>query len=153
MPITSYMRRTITLASEGLKDGGSPFAALVVNRNVVLGSGRNETTSGSDPLAHAEIVAIRNASMRYGASALVGATLYTSCEPCLMCTAACFYAAIHSVVYAASLEDVIRLSSGDLPLGAADFASYCGMKIAFSQQERESAVAVVREFHKHYGHL
>ncbi|MFT4603900.1 MAG: guanine deaminase, partial [Rhodothermales bacterium] len=76
------MRRAIALAMENVRDGGGPFAALVVKDGRVVAEGANRVTASNDPTAHAEVMAIRAACRAIGTFQLTGCDLYTTCEPC-----------------------------------------------------------------------
>ncbi|NHN56771.1 nucleoside deaminase [Calidifontibacter sp. DB0510] len=79
-----------------------PVGAVVLDaEGVVIGRGRNRRVEGADPLAHAEIVAIRDAAATHGNYRLDGCTLVVTLEPCLMCTGAVMQARIGRVVFGA----------------------------------------------------
>lgn len=100
-----FLKEALAMASEhsGDPDRG-PFAALVVLDGRIIGRGRNQVIPWSDPTAHAEIVAIREAATG-GRYHMESAILYSSCEPCPMCLSAIYWARIDTVIYAASAED------------------------------------------------
>lgn len=93
------MRRALTLAADAARDGEVPVGAVVVLDGEVVGEGRNQPIATSDPTAHAEIVALRNAAARARNYRLSGATLIVTVEPCLMCVGAMIHARIGTVVY------------------------------------------------------
>ena len=76
-----------------------PVGAVVVAEDQVLGRGHNRTRTDCDPTAHAEIVALRAAALAVGAIRLVGATVYTTVEPCFMCAGALSHARVGRVVW------------------------------------------------------
>jgi tRNA(adenine34) deaminase len=78
-----------------------PIGAVVALDGAIIGRGRNVTIRASDPTGHAEIQAIREAAAAIGNHRLVGATLYTTLEPCAMCAGAIIEARIARVVVAA----------------------------------------------------
>ena len=78
-----------------------PIGAVVVRDGEVLGRGHNRTRSDVDPTAHAEVLALRAAAARVGEQRLVGATVYTTLEPCFMCAGALLHARVERVVWAA----------------------------------------------------
>ncbi|WP_241909874.1 nucleoside deaminase, partial [Vibrio sp. 10N.261.55.A7] len=83
---TSLMEQTVKLSLAHVHKGGIPFSALVVDeKGQVVGKGVNRVTELSDPTAHAEILAIRDASASLGSSDLSGKTLFASGEPCALC--------------------------------------------------------------------
>ncbi len=100
-----WITRAVRLATVNVAQGGGPFGALIVRDGAVLAEGQNRVTVELDPTAHAEVVAIRRACAAAGDFALVGATLYTSCEPCPLCLSAALWARVSRVVYAADRHD------------------------------------------------
>ena len=86
---------------------------MVALDDEVLGEGHNSVLATNDHTAHAEVVAIRAASQAVGRPHLVGATLYTSCEPCPMCAGAAMWARVDRVVYASTREDARRYGRFD----------------------------------------
>ena len=87
-----FMGEAIRLAERGMiKNQGGPFGAVVVRDGKIIGRGCNGVTSGNDPTAHAEVVAIRQACQRLRTFELSGCEIYTNCEPCPMCLAAIYW--------------------------------------------------------------
>lgn len=118
------MTRALELAEAAVRRGQTPFGAVVVDRDgALVGEGHNTVRADRDPAAHGEIVAIRDAWRRLGAwQALRGATLYTSCEPCLLCSFVITQLGIGRVVFAARATDVPTYRSllgADLSVAAA----------------------------------
>ncbi len=108
-----FMRRAIALAIENIRAGGGPFAALVVKDGRVIAEGANRVTATSDPTAHAEIVAIREACRALGNFQLTGCDLYTTCEPCLMCLGAIYWARPARIFYAGRAADAAAAGFDD----------------------------------------
>jgi tRNA(adenine34) deaminase len=79
--------------------GEIPIGAVVVRGGAILGRGYNLREGKQDPVAHAEIIAIRRAARKTGNWRLGGATLYVTLEPCLMCMGAILLARIERVVF------------------------------------------------------
>jgi tRNA(adenine34) deaminase len=77
-----------------------PVGAVVAIDGEVVGRGHNRTRAENDPTAHAELSAIREAARALGAQRIVGATLYTTVEPCFMCAGALLHARVARVVWA-----------------------------------------------------
>jgi len=112
------MRQALSIAQGALATHDVPVGALVINRDgVVIGVGSNEREAKNDPTAHAEIVAIRNASARLQNSRLDGCTLFVTLEPCAMCAGAIAQSRISHLVFGAwdekagavgSVWDVLR---------------------------------------------
>lgn len=105
-PNPEFLRRTIELATENVRSGqGGPFAALVVRDGKIIGEGVNTVTATCDPTAHAEVNAIRAAGEALENFSLAGCELYTSCEPCPMCLAACYWARLSVIYFGATAAD------------------------------------------------
>ena len=82
--------------------GEVPIGAVVVREGEVIGRGHNRREIDGDPLAHAELLAIRQAAERVGGWRLVGCTLYATLEPCPMCAGALVAARVERLVYGAA---------------------------------------------------
>jgi len=95
------MRRALALAREAEAAGEVPVGAVIVMDGEVIGQGRNSPIERSDPTAHAEILALREAGAAAGNYRLEGAILYTTLEPCVMCAGALVAARIAKVVFGA----------------------------------------------------
>jgi tRNA(adenine34) deaminase len=95
------MRAALEEARLAGDSGEVPVGAVVTLGGEIIGRGRNQPISTSDPTAHAEIVALRDAATRLGNYRLTGATLYVTVEPCVMCVGALVHARIATVVYGA----------------------------------------------------
>ena len=109
-----WLIAAVDLARQNVADGGGPFGAFIVQDGVELGRGVNRVTRDNDPTAHAEVCAIRAACAGKGDFSLVGATLYTSCEPCPLCLSASLWARVDRVIYAADRYDAARGGFDDL---------------------------------------
>ena len=110
----SWLSQAVALATANVADGGGPFGAVVVRAGVVIGVGQNRVTRDNDPTAHAEVQAIRAACRAIESFSLEGATVYSSCEPCPLCLAACLWSRADRVVYAADRHDAARGGFDDL---------------------------------------
>ncbi|MBM3990643.1 MAG: nucleoside deaminase [Planctomycetes bacterium] len=76
-----------------------PVGAIVVIDGLLVARGHNRTRTDCDPTAHAEVLALRRAAAVVGAARLVGATVYTTVEPCFMCAGALSHARVARVVW------------------------------------------------------
>ena len=112
-----YMRLALLEAANALPAGDVPIGAVVVQGETVVGAGYNRREADHDATAHAEIVAIRQASERLGRWRLDDCALYVTLEPCPMCAGAIVLARIPRVIYAApdpkagaagSIADLLR---------------------------------------------
>lgn len=98
----AWMRRAIALAQQAEEEGEVPVGALIVKDNQCIAEGFNLPIKNSDPTAHAEIMAMRQASQRLNNYRLVETTLYVTLEPCVMCMGAIQHARIQRVVFGAT---------------------------------------------------
>ena len=95
------MRAALAEAREALAAGEVPVGAVVTAGERSLGRGRNRNLTQTDPTAHAEIVALREAALASANPRLADATLYVTLEPCPMCVGAMLHARIRRLVFAA----------------------------------------------------
>jgi guanine deaminase len=126
-----------------------PFGAVLVSRGEIVGRGSNQVEELHDPSAHAEIAALRAAGRSLGRHEFPGSVLYSSAEPCPMCLAACFWAAVSRVVFAATSRDLVGSGFQDLSIYAelAQPASLRSMPETGEEGElREDALAALREW-------
>jgi tRNA(adenine34) deaminase len=117
-----YMRRAIVIA--GMADqseGCAPIGCVIVLNGLVVGEGSNEVGPQYDPTAHAEIVAIRRATKSLRVSDLAGATLYSTLQPCGMCSMAAIWSKIGRIVYGAQRHQVPAMYFEERHLDTADF--------------------------------
>lgn len=105
---TEFMGLALAQSELAAARGQAPFGAVVVDEHgQVVGEGHNQVRADRDPTAHGEMTALRAAWKRLGsAAALKRCTLYTSCEPCLMCSTVIAQFGIPRVVIAARASDV-----------------------------------------------
>ncbi|MDO8145268.1 MULTISPECIES: nucleoside deaminase [unclassified Isoptericola] len=108
-----WLTRAVELATSSVPAGHGPFGAVVVRDGEVVAEGTNRVTTDTDPTAHAEVVALRQACARLGVFDLSGAVLYSSCEPCPMCLGAALWARVDRVVFAADRDDAARAGFDD----------------------------------------
>ena len=94
-----YMGLALAEAQKAQAAGEVPVGAVIVSQGNVIGKGFNRPISGNDPTAHAEIVALRDASQHQQNYRLSNATLYCTVEPCMMCAGAIIHARIAKVVF------------------------------------------------------
>lgn len=110
-PIEKYMRKCIELAIEAAKLGQYPLASVVVNgEGNIVSSEINTLISTPDPTAHPELLAIRQAAMKRNNRYIEDCVLYTTLEPCPMCTSATIWAKMAGIVYGATQQDALEYS-------------------------------------------
>ena len=105
---THFMERALVLATHALDAGQTPCGAVVVDRGgQLIGEGHNTVRRDQDPTAHGEVVAIRAAWQRVGDRQLLrGGTVYSTIEPCLLCSFVITQLGFRRVVFAARGTDV-----------------------------------------------
>jgi tRNA(adenine34) deaminase len=94
-----FMREALAEARRASENGEVPVGAIVVRGAEIVGRGANRMIASHDPSAHAEIVAMREASQRLSNYRLPGCTLYVTVEPCAMCAGAAVLARVDRLVY------------------------------------------------------
>lgn len=111
----TFLRRTIDLATDAKNRGRHPFAATVVSAGgeVISSAGNNSMPPEGDPTQHADLGAAAEAARKVPAVELSTATLYTSAEPCVMCTGAIYWTGIGRIVYALSESRLLELTGDD----------------------------------------
>ena len=98
----AFMELALEEARRAAARGEVPIGAVVVLDGEVIGSGHNQPIGASDPTAHAEIMALRDAGRHMKNYRLPGAALYATVEPCAMCCGAAIQARLARVVYGAA---------------------------------------------------
>jgi len=97
-----WINEAVVLARQAAAEGEVPVGAVVVKDGKIIGRGWNQNIGLSDPTAHAEIMALREAGSTLGNYRLPGCTLYVTLEPCVMCAGAMIHARLERIVFAAS---------------------------------------------------
>ncbi|WP_454796331.1 nucleoside deaminase [Novosphingobium lindaniclasticum] len=121
----NWMREALRLAVErkGADPSHTPIAALVVLGDRLVASGVNRTAECCDATAHAEIEAFRAAGKAMGDMRIEGATLYSTLQPCGMCTMAAIWAGVSRIVHGAGRGDVHPMYFEDRHLSTLDFVA------------------------------
>ena len=115
-----WMTLALQEASMAAEKGEVPVGAIVLSDGELIGQGHNLRETDQDPLAHAELIALRRAADRLGSWRLVGCTMFVTLEPCAMCAGALVNSRIEQLVFAASDPK----------------AGYCGSLGNIAQDER-----------------
>ncbi|MBG0858376.1 MAG: nucleoside deaminase [Bacteroidales bacterium] len=108
-----FLSQAVELARNGIIKGGGPFGAVISKEGEIIAEANNLVVLSADPTAHAEILAIRKASVALKTHDLSGCVIYTSCEPCPMCLGAIYWARIKKVVYASTRLDAAASGFSD----------------------------------------
>jgi tRNA(adenine34) deaminase len=105
-PDTLFMRMALRQAEIAAEEGEVPCGAVIIKDGEVIGKAHNQTETLNDPTAHAEVLAITQATQAVGNWRLNGATMYVTKEPCPMCAGALVLARIEKVIW--GMTDPIR---------------------------------------------
>ena len=123
-----FIRRAVELSHQAVKNGNHPFGALLVSAaGDVLLESCNSVNTDHDPTLHAELSLVSAASRKR--ISLAGATLYTSCEPCMMCCGALFWCGIRRVVFSCSHETLAKHAGDALLMSSRTLLSASGVEI------------------------
>jgi tRNA(Arg) A34 adenosine deaminase TadA len=109
-----FLTKAVEEAYKGIDCGdGGPFGAVVVRNNEVVAGCHNMVLKNTDPTAHAEVTAIREACKKLNQIELSDCEIYASCEPCPMCFGAIHLSRIKRLVYGAKAEAAIAIGFDD----------------------------------------
>lgn len=114
MTAIEYLRRANEVARAARAAGNTPFGAILVGGNgeILLEQGNAEGDLG-DATAHAELTLASRASREFSKDLLKDCTLYTTCEPCPMCTGGIYWAGIGHIVYGMTERRLLELTGSD----------------------------------------
>lgn len=101
-----FMKKAIKLSALAVQHGNEPFGAVLVKDGEIVYTNENQIYSATDPTFHAEAGLLRRFCSETHITDLSGYTLYSSCEPCFMCSGAMVWTKLGRLVYAASNEDL-----------------------------------------------
>ncbi|MGL4403048.1 MAG: nucleoside deaminase [Fusobacteriaceae bacterium] len=109
-----YIKRCAEISVESVAGGNNPFGALLTDNegNILIESGNVEVTT-KDCTGHAETTVMRLASQKYSKEFLWECTLYTTAEPCCMCTGAIYWGNVGRIVYGISEKELLQLTGSD----------------------------------------
>ena len=101
----AFMARAFALRDQATAAGDQAYGAVVVRGGRIVGEGPSRVVTATDPTAHAEMEAIRDAARRLGTRNLAGCVLYSSTRPCPMCQAAAYWAGIGRYFSGSDISD------------------------------------------------
>jgi tRNA(Arg) A34 adenosine deaminase TadA len=113
-----FIRQTFQLAEQAVDKGNHPFGAMLVYNGEVILTAENTVGTDHDITGHAEINLVRRASQTLDPEVLKQCTLYTSTEPCAMCSGAIYWQGIPHVIFGVSSAALIELVGGGLDLSS-----------------------------------
>lgn len=110
---SAFVRRAIEIAAEAVTSGDAPYGSLLVDaQGTVLTQAHNTVERDRDITAHPELKLARWAARELSSESAAATTMYTSCQPCGMCTGAIVRSGLGRVVFALSSEQLIELNPG-----------------------------------------
>ena len=104
-----FMEEALRLSKAAAQHGNEPFGAILVKDGAIVYSNENQVHSASDPTFHAEAGLLRRFCAETGITDLREYTLYSSCEPCFMCSGAMVWTRLGRLVYGASNRDLCAI--------------------------------------------
>lgn len=146
-----FLRRAIELAASGIKQGGGPFGAVISQNGKIIAESNNKVVLNTDPTAHAEVLAIREAARALGTHELKGCVLYSSCEPCPMCLGAIYWSGMERVVFASGRHDAAAAGFNDEMIYDEIALDPSERHIPFLQMEESEAKELFRKWEEFDG--
>ncbi|NKC68525.1 nucleoside deaminase [Vagococcus fluvialis] len=113
-----FMKRALELAENSKQKGNEPFGAILVKNGKIIKEGTNQIHSNSDPTNHAELGLIRDFCQETGITNLSEYTLYTSCEPCCMCSGAMVWSNLGKMRYSVKHDELARIAGANIMIGS-----------------------------------
>ena len=100
----AFLARARELRDEAVREGDQAYGAVVVRDDVIVGEGRNYVVLQTDPTAHSELLAVRDAARRLGTRDLSQCEVYSTATPCAMCQGALYWARVRRVFTESTVE-------------------------------------------------
>ncbi|MBU3127848.1 nucleoside deaminase [Clostridium tagluense] len=115
-----FMGKAIEIAKKSRKDGNEPFGAILVKDYEIVMIGENKINTLCDPTHHAEIGLIRQFCLENNIFDLCKYILYTSCEPCVMCSGAMVWANLGKLVYSVSHDQLAEIAGSNIMISCSE---------------------------------
>lgn len=128
-PNKDIMQKVIDLAREKYSEGGHAIASIIVKGDEIVAEAFTTINRDQDPTAHAEINAIKLAAKKLGSKRLTDCILYTTFEPCPMCTSAAIWARMKGIVYGANMSDETEKGRQRIKIRCSDIISHGDPKL------------------------
>lgn len=142
---TDLLDMAVALALQNAREGHGPFGAVVETRGALFFPAREDLAT--DPTGHAAVRALRAAAATLKRNDLSDSTLYLSCAPCHLCSAAAWWARVKEVRYATTVQDVLDAGHPVLELAeAARVPGDSGILLPLMAARRDSALEPFREW-------
>jgi guanine deaminase len=147
------LRKAIEIAASGISTGGGPFGAVISREGKIIAGSNNRVVLDTDPTAHAEILAIREAARFLRTHDLNGCVLYASCEPCPMCLGAIYWSGIKRVIYASGRHDAADAGFDDELIYNEISLDPSKRQVSFIRLEDAEAKEVFRKWEEYDGKI
>ena len=145
-----FMEEAIRIAKAGVANGsGGPFGSVVVKDGNIIGKSSNMVFETNDPTAHAEVMAIRDASKQLNSAELTGCEIYSLGEPCPMCLAAIYWARIEKVYFANTKEEAAKVGFDDTMIYKELAMPYHQRTLSMEHTPSEKAKALFTTWDRH----
>ena len=144
-----FLREAILESKRSVEIGGFPVGCVIVENGEIVSRGISNGKQLADPTSHAETAAIRELCKKRGTRFLKNCTLYSSCEPCLMCLTSSIWARIPRVVFACKRNSVPK-NYFESNLSIEDFLKTVSqpIQIEYIPELKEEAIEVINVFEK-----
>ena len=141
------MAQAVELSKLAVKKGNEPFGAVLVKDGKVVFTNENQIYTKNDPTFHAEMGLIRQFVEKTGITDLSDYTLYSSCEPCYMCSGAMVWVKLGRLVYGASNRDLENILGGK-PCDCAKtvFSKYNNRTSITAGVLKEESIKVLKDY-------
>lgn len=149
-----YLNRATALAEEAFARGDDGFASILVGPDgEIVMEESNRAATRKNPLLHDTILLVGEAAQKFDRDFLEKCTIYAVMEPCVMCTAAAFWAGIPHVKFAMSEKELGEILPGGLAISSTEFASRSPVPMTSVGPfpEAEGAYKIVRAWVKRLG--
>lgn len=113
-----FMGIAIDMAKKAREKGNEPFGAILTKDGEIVKEGANKIFSACDPTYHAEIGLIRDFCRENNVSDLSEYTLYSSCEPCVMCSGAMVWSKLGKLVYSVTHDQLAEIAGSNIMIGS-----------------------------------
>lgn len=115
-----FIERSIELSKSAVEKGDHPFGALLVKDGQIILEAENSVNTEKDATRHAELNLVSQANRMFDRDTISQSILYTSTEPCAMCSGAIYWSGIRKVVYSCSTEKLGEIAGGELVISCSD---------------------------------
>lgn len=115
-----FMRKAIDIAKQAQKEGNEPFGAILVKDDEIVMVGENKINTFCDPTHHAEIGLIRRFCSVNNIFDLSEYILYTSCEPCVMCSGAMVWSNLGRLVFSVTHDQLAEIAGSNIMISCSE---------------------------------